>query len=201
MRKHWSTHLVVRHTPQAPRVATTLMKRSRAGLLVMGCVVVACTTDGGPAGAACPLAWQRRLIADSTATICVLPGFLARNSRRYARPRGDTLPETWFSVSAGATANWHDSWPIRLASGADCLADCATAEAVRPIVETIAGRGTVGERGLVSGGFSGLRRQPMLIMNVELRPQLRAVVYGVAHDSTTLDTLLMVARTVRPSTR
>jgi hypothetical protein len=86
---------------------------------------------------------------------------------------------------------------MRLESGPGCLADCATVEDLKKISDTIDGKVVAGERGLVTGGFIGERRTPSYILNWQPTPDLRIVVQGRAPSVRTLDTLILIGRTVR----
>jgi hypothetical protein len=148
---------------------------------------------------ACPSRWREAWTADSVAALCLPAGFLPRGPRRFARPRGDTLPEHWIAISVDSTAHWStgDAWPLRLGSGPGCLADCTTVEDSRVYADSVAGVLGHLETGLVSGGIAGEIRQPALVASAEVRPGLRVVVNALSPDRALLDSLRLATRSIR----
>jgi len=137
-------------------------------------------------------------LPDSSAALCLPAGFVARAPRRFARPRGDTLPEHWIAISVQRSPALRkgERWPLTLASGAGCLADCTTAEAIIASHDTVAGVPAYIERGLVSGGISGERRLPALIASLDGRPAWTAVVQTYTPDPLLRDSLAAALRTL-----
>jgi hypothetical protein len=154
----------------------------------------------GVAASACSPPWQEVWTADSTIALCVPAGFDAQGPNGFARTRGDALPEHWIAVSVAHGADqWSsgDRWPLQLASGAGCVADCTTVEALRSYTDTIANVPAYVEVGLVSGGLSGEVRQPAMVLSAEVRPGARLVVNALSPDTLLLDSLRIAAHSIR----
>jgi hypothetical protein len=90
-----------------------------------------------------------------------------------------------------------EQWPLRLASGPTCLADCTTAENVVSSRDTLAGVPAYVERGLVSGGIAGERRVPRLVASLDGRPRWTAAVQVSTPDSILRDSLAMALKSLR----
>jgi hypothetical protein len=138
-------------------------------------------------------------LPDSTVAVCLPPGFVTRSPRRFARPRGDTVPEHWIAVSLvqDSAVPEVERWPLTLSSGNQCFADCTTAERVITSHDTVAGVPAYIERGLVSGGISGERDIPALVASLDARPAWTAVVQARTPDSLLRDSLFSALRTLR----
>lgn len=81
-----------------------------------------------------------------------------------------------------------------------CAADCTTYENVRVDTVLIAGRQVIAQRGLASGGFTGMGRRRRLLLIVPFADGRSAVLHGATGDDAGYDELLAIARTVREST-
>jgi hypothetical protein len=168
--------------------------------------VVACGSDA-TAGAGvqavsraeCPVGTRRVSTEEGVVTLCLPSTFSSRGPRGFARRRGDSLPEHWIAFSVDSTADWSadDPWPLRLASGPGCLADCASVDSVRSIQDTVAGVPAVGEVGLVSGGISGESATPSLVLSADLAGGQRLVINARSSSLFVIDTLLAYAKTVQ----
>jgi hypothetical protein len=82
-----------------------------------------------------------------------------------------------------------------------CAADCTTYEHVRVDTISIAGRRVVAERGLASGGFTGMVRQRTLLVIIPFADGRSAVLRGETGEDAGYDELLSIAGTVRESAR
>jgi hypothetical protein len=178
-----------------------MLRRFAAGILWV--VTLACFGHREEAAlrrrtAACPTSSQRAWTPDSTVSLCVPAGFTARGPRRFARARGDSLPEHWIAVSIDSASDHSadEPWPVTLASGPQCSADCTTVDALRVSTDTIAGAPAHTEVGLVSGGISGEVRLPAYVASAELRPGLRLIVHAYSPDTLLLDSLRAAVRTI-----
>ena len=140
-----------------------------------------------------------RWLPDSTVAICLPPRFVARSPRRFSRARGDTVPEHWIAVSLvqDSAVPEGERWPLTLSSGNQCVADCTTAERVITSHDTVAGVPAYIERGLVSGGISGVRDIPALVASLDGRPAWTAVVQARTPDPLLRDSLFSALRTLR----
>jgi hypothetical protein len=140
---------------------------------------------------------------DRTATLCLPIGFTPRGPQSFGRSRGDTLPEQWIAlyVNRVTTPLAREQWPVRLASGPTCLADCTTVDSLRSIRDTLVGVVAIGEVGLVSGGFSGEHRTPSLVLNADVGGGVHVVVYAHCSTLAIIDSLRALARTVRLTTQ
>jgi len=147
----------------------------------------------------CPADWRGRWSADSAVSLCLPPGFAPSNaSGTWARHGGGRLGDRIIVSTVKWPDDWHetDPWPFHLASASNCLADCATVDSLTVHEDTIGGAPAWIETGLVTGGFSGFRRHPVLVASWSPSAQLRVLVYGFATRSATLDTIRAVAGTI-----
>ncbi len=170
-------------------------------LLVPAALAVAACRGAAARGAqlACAPPAAAHWLPDSSAALCLPGGFVSRGPHGFARPRGDTLPEHWLAVSVdrGPALRDGEPWPLTLASGVACLADCATAEDVTRSRTTTAGVPAYVERGLVSGGFAGEVRVPALVASLDGRPSWTAVVHVRTPATRMRDSLAAAVGTLR----
>jgi len=149
----------------------------------------------------CPSSWRAAWSSDSTTSLCVPPDFVVAGASAWGRPGVGTSFVDFLSVEL---VSWpRDSmslggqWPPHVASGANCLADCATADSMTVHVDTIAGKEGRTEVGLASGGMPGFRRKPVLEAGWIVGDSVRGFAQGWATQAATLDTLRAMLRTVR----
>ena len=174
------------------------LRRTVAPLTLLAAACHAAQTDRH-AGLTCSAPAVTSWLPDSIAVLCLPPGFVTTGPRRFARPRGDTLPEQWLAVMVqrDPALRTGEPWPLTLASGAQCLADCASAEDVVTSRDTIAGVPTYIERGLVSGGIAGEHRVPALVASLDGRPGWTAVVQVRTVDAVLRDSLAAALASLR----
>ena len=149
----------------------------------------------------CPSSWRAAWSSDSTTSLCIPPDFVVAGVSAWGRPGVGTSFLDFLSVEL---LSWpRDSmslggqWPPHIASGANCLADCATADSLTVHVDTIAGREGRTEVGLAPGGEPGFRRKPVLEASWIVRDSVRGWAQGWTRSAATLDTLRAMLRTVR----
>jgi hypothetical protein len=172
----------------------------RRMLAPLALLAVAChaALEARHAGLSCSAPAVTRWLPDSAAALCLPPGFVARGPRRFARPRGDTLPEQWIAVMVQRDPALRpgERWPLTLASSAQCIADCTSAEDVVTAHDRIAGVPAYIERGLLSGGIAGEHRVPALVASVDGRPGWTAVVQVRTADPLLRDSLAAALTTL-----
>ena len=175
--------------------------RLRCLFAPLALAIVACNKAPGERHAAlsCQGSTVASWLPDSTVAVCLPARFVARSPRRFARSRGDTVPQHWISVSLKQDSVVPEGkrWPLTLSSGNQCIADCTTAESVITSHDTVAGVRAYIERGLISGGISGERRIPALIASLDGRPAWTAVVQARTPDPFLRDSLFDALRTLR----
>ena len=116
----------------------------------------------------------------------------------WIRPESGRLGDRLIVSRINWPEDWHsqDPWPLHLASGSNCLADCASADSLVVHADTVAGVPAYVETGLVTGGEPGFRRDPVLVASWSPSEHIRVIVYGFAARPATLDTLRSMARSV-----
>jgi hypothetical protein len=143
----------------------------------------------------------RKWSPDSTMSIC-LPGSFrlapeaAAGRARWERSAVQSEDRAWLSISVDTASVPIESWPPQLASSRECAADCLSADSVLHRRDSVAMGIADVETGLVSGGFAGLRSQPMLVAGWRLPSAGRVWVNGFAHHLAALDTLRLAVRTI-----
>ena len=145
---------------------------------------------------------HREWNADSTFALCAPDGFVRIDENTWARLRpGSPGPEVltvhlirWPEDSAQLR-----SWPLRLTPTIACRADCVTVDSVTVHTDTIAGVPAHTETGLLSGGLTGLRREPHLVTTWQISSTRRGVAQGQAAAAATLDTLREAVSSLQPA--
>lgn len=160
---------------------------------------LACTTSDPKPALTCPAPTEAQWLPDSSAGLCLPPGFEPHGPWRFARSRGDTLPEHWISVRVRPhpALDPGEQWPLRLASPGYPCPDCTTAEDVMVRRDSIAGVAAYLELGRVSGGISGERQAPALVTSLDGRPAWTAVVNGRSASVIVRDSLAAALATLR----
>jgi hypothetical protein len=103
--------------------------------------------------------------------------------------------------SHSGTTVWTPDSGIRLQLPPDYTKRTDTTyENVRVDTVLIAGRQVIAQRGLASGGFTGMGRRRRLLLIVPFADGRSAVLHGATGDDAGYDELLAIARTVREST-
>jgi hypothetical protein len=167
-----------------------------AVVAVLGACKIARTVAPAPQ---CISSWHPVWTADSSVALCIPPGFVLKAPDAWGRPRTNGTFSDFLTVELllwpedSATLS---RWPPHLASGTNCLADCATADSVVIHRDTVAGTEVAVEVGLVTGGYPGFRRQPLLVVGWTVSNTRRAFAQGWAVNPTTLDTLRNMLKTV-----
>lgn len=171
----------------------TLLIVSGAGLLA------ACArSDSPPLAQRCASNARRDASADSAVSLCVPPSYARRRNATWVRASAE-VPDAFLSIQIDSLSVAADAaiWPRHLASSPTCVADCAAAEDLTVLHDSIAGAAAYVERGQLSGGFAGIRRLPALVASVSLSPTQRMEVRALAPTSAALDTLWTAVRTIR----
>jgi len=157
---------------------------------------------------ACPGDEWRIHTTDSLVSFCLPHDFVVRNPRVWLRFRGEEKPWDFLSVHDDSdSTNFPNPWPLHLASGRTCFADCVTVEHLRTDDFEIAGFSAHLERGLVTGGFSGEKRNPALTVSVSDQRHRWILIQARALRASTIDTIeravraLVVRRTASANPR
>ena len=175
--------------------------RRRAMAMIVATIALGCAAHDAetvePLSCVAPSAL--RWLPDSSAALCLPPGFRSRGSWSFARRRGDTLPEhyVFIRVEPGVRDSANDRWPLKLSSGPRCLADCTTTESLVVVRDTLAGVPAYIEQGLVSGGIQGDQRVPALVANLDGQPEWTAIVQVRTPSAAVRDSLAAALRTLR----
>lgn len=144
--------------------------------------------------------------ADSALAPCLPPGFhlAAAGGAAHARwERGDlnSADRAWLSISIESTDVESERWSPYLASPPNCVADCASTDSVIQHSDSVATGVAAVEVGLVSGGYPGFSRQPMMVAGWKIPPARRVWVNALAAKAPVLDTLRRALRSVQFSER
>ncbi len=149
---------------------------------------------------ACPRGWTASWSGDSLISLCLPPGFTRASAHPEMWMRADSprLGDRIIVSRIKWPEDWHeqDPWPFHLASGSNCLADCATADSLVVHTDTVGHVAAHVETGLVTGGEPDFRGDPVLVASWSPTPHVRVIAYGFAARPGTLDTLRSIARTV-----
>jgi hypothetical protein len=158
----------------------------------------------------CLPGWNADWGPDSAFALCLPPGFVRRTEHGAGKPTA-----AWSRPNADGPARdllrveilqWPEDsasfvrWPPRLASPPACFeggADCTTADSVSVYRDSVAGHEARTEVGLLSGGYSGMRREPWMVSGWRISPSRRGFAQGWARVGAVLDTLRMAVRSVR----
>lgn len=147
----------------------------------------------------CLAPWQVAWASDSSFHLCLPPGFAARESGVWARPRHGSAGLDLIAVELlRGAAEFADTstWPPRLMSSPAGVADGIVAEDVTTYVDPVDGVEAHTEVGLVSGGFAGMRRLPFFRSGWRSSADAGGYAQGWAAERATIDTLRMVLRSV-----
>jgi hypothetical protein len=182
-----------------------MLSIARAMLIVLGIVSVGTSCRSRAPTVATRPRCERGEVAswstDSAIAVCLPPGFhpVVGESGHVRWERGDirSRDRAWLSIDVDSSNDSSNPWPPALGNPSGCLADCGSADSVTRYRDTVATGVAVVEVGLVSGGFAGLRRQPMMVAGWELPRGRRVWVNGYAAESPTLDTLRRAVRSVQ----
>jgi hypothetical protein len=148
----------------------------------------------------CVSSWHPVWTSDSSIALCVPADFVRADFGGWGRPGVGTGFLDFLSVEL---LSWpRDSlslgqWPPHVASGANCLADCSTADSVTIHIDSLAGMEVRTEVGLVTGGEPGFHRKPVLEGGWIVKDSIRGFAHGWATHGATLDTLRSMLGTVR----
>lgn len=174
--------------------------------LLLALPILACTKSARVAAAPdCSSGWEARFNGDSTVALCTPVGFRLAPATsgpeprsRWVRPHPATPVGEWLSIRVERREAYDslDPWPLALDSRCACP-DAGAADSVEMHRDTIAGAIAVVETGRASGGFAGMRRQPMLVASWEPADGYRAHAWGSAESGAMLDTLRRMLRTAR----
>jgi hypothetical protein len=148
----------------------------------------------------CAPSWRAVWATDSSVALCVPVDFVSAGNSAWGRAGVGTSFVDFLSVtllSWPRDAERLPQWPPHIASGSNCLADCATSDSVVVHVDTVAGLAIQTETGLATGGFPGFRRKPVLEAGWILNDTLRGFAQGWSRHGATLDTLRAIMRSIR----
>lgn len=181
------------------------MLRYPATVLAIG-LLAALACDRSTSSVASGPICERGLVAswspDSAVALCLPPGFgPATHARgghaRWERGNVDSPDRAWLSIDVGSADADGERWPPHLASRADCSADCASTDSVVQYRDAVATGVAAVEVGLVSGGYPGFRRQPLMVAGWKTPAGRRVWVNGLAATAPVLDTLRAALRSVQ----
>lgn len=136
---------------------------------------------------------------DSSFALCVPDGFRRADRNSWVRVRRGSASLELLTVEL---IHWPEdsaqlrSWPLRLAAGADCRADCIEVDSVAVYVDMVAAFVAHTETGLLSGGFAGLRREPHLVMTWTMSAERRGFAQARTASPATLDTVREAVRSL-----
>jgi hypothetical protein len=166
-------------------------------LSVLAGVAAGCGSQQHAALPSCPPTWRADWVGDSTAALCIPPGFERFDATSWHRGQpADDFFSVEFLQWPDDSASLH-AWPPHLGSGPDCLGDCSRVDSLGVHVDSIAGMGARTEVGLVSGGLPGWQRMPMFRTGWILSADRRGFAQGWARGPLTIDTLRQAVRTLQ----
>lgn len=175
----------------------------RASLLLLAPLVLGCRPSRPVAATPrCPPTWSAQFSPDSSIAICAPTAFRSEassgaGSGRWYRAHGTTPVGEWLAIRVEArdAVEPTDPWPIRLASGTGCLADCTRVDSLTVRQDSLTGVLAHVETARVTGGVSGMAGQPLLVASWTPTPETRAHAWGLAESGAMLDTLRQILRT------
>ena len=177
--------------------------RASFNYLAVVALLGACVSSTAAPPPHCISTWHPVWTADSSVALCIPPDFVSAGPNAWGRRKANGAFADLLSVqllSWPQDSTTLSGWPPHLASGPNCLADCATADSVTVHRDTVAGVQVSTEVGLVSGGEPGFRRHPFLVRGWTLTNTSRGFAQGWTTNPATLDTLRDILKTVRSLT-
>jgi hypothetical protein len=176
----------------------------------VGCLLVVCAATSGcrssraiAAEPSCVRETAPAWSPDSSFAICLPASFVSASGSEKDRhilwARGDVQSPSraWLSISVDAEPKPDGAWPPHLVTTASCLADCTTADSVMEHRDTLSTGVVTVETGLVTGGYLGFRRQPVLVAGWVLPSGARVWATGFVTRAAALDTLREALRTLQ----
>jgi hypothetical protein len=170
-------------------------------VLAAPAVLAGCTGRPRVADApACQPSWRAEWNGDSTLALCLPMGFTRRDGNTWTRPRPGSAALDFLTVEV---VRWPEdsvelrTWPPQLAAPGACYADCGRADSVTLHSDRVTGVSAHTETALLSGGATGLRRAPFLVMGWTMSERHRGFAQGSAAQAATLDSLREAVRSLR----